>query len=296
MFMLNYALMSETLDISPDELADVMIKLENTFTEAREISQEIQEYEKSLSEYLPADEIAMLGRRVVEAERRRSRVLSRHAVLSMRSFILNENLVADAPDISSSDSDVADNQETNSATAEILVQSSAPEIDSIITTEPETEEIPQLETTIVDIQDPEIKKVKPKSKPPKPKKANKAASSKKSLKPEVKTKQSKDVKSKVKQHPALKVKISKHQVDMEARKRYLESLDAAVDEPIKLKDDRPSPNFHRDLFDYLMGNDNLPAQRPNHKKLGVTIGTFLDTPLEIRPVDWQQRVRDCQLI
>jgi hypothetical protein len=83
---------------------------------------------------------------------------------------------------------------------------------------------------------------------------------------------------------------------METRRRYLESLDRATAEPIILTDrQKLNPNLDVHLLKFLMGQGKKPAQHSTHKKMGVTIGIFLETSIDQRQPGWQKRILEAQV-
>jgi len=300
--------MNELLDNNPTQQEIIKGELDLTFIQVADIDNQLNDVETRLSDYLTPAEMAMLGRIATGLKKRREEITSLFSFLTIKISQL-EGLPVPAE----SQPEIANDHTFNDTVAEIIANlppinlvKAEPEviIEEIAAERPLTEIPPIIEL----IQPIEVQA--PKSKTSKSGKAKKSSSAKPAKHPKPVANQRPNVKkskSDVKPQPKATTPSPKlynsqhnrHTADqdmMETRRRYLESLDKTTADPIILTDrQKLNPNIDEHLLKFLMGQGKKPAQHSTHKKMGVTIGIFLETPMDQRRPGWQKRILEAQV-
>jgi hypothetical protein len=297
--------MNELLDNNPTQQEIIKGELDLTFIQVADIDNQLNDVEARLSNYLPPAEMARLGRMATGLKQHREEITALFPSLTIKISQLEELTVP-----AESQPGIADDHTFNDAVAEIianlppinLVEVEQEVIIGEIADERPPTEVPPITELIqpIEVQTPKSKTSKSgnvnknkSAKHPKPV-VNQRPNAKKP-KPNAKPRPKATT-------PSPKRYSSQHnrhiagQDMMEIRRRYLESLDRATAEPIILTDrQKLNPNLDVHLLKFLMGQGKKPAQHSTHKKMGVTIGIFLETPIDQRQPGWQKRILEAQV-
>jgi hypothetical protein len=280
--------MSEVIDTLPSDQLSVDAEIESIRSKIVDIHSQLDDLATVSADPLDGDQIVDLFERVNALEFQRDELLIRHAGL----LVVKSSLPDTEPDafnlqLQALLGSIAVDSSPVEIIADLVSADTAPEADQdqLIINGPLADNLPEVNTVPIAESVNNVTKT-PKSRPIKSRPASSQGliPSAKAVKPGPKPK-----------FPPVTTRLTdaERRARYSARKQFTESLDVAVDHPLKMTD-RVNPNINQGLLSFLRGQRDTPPKDVNLKSVGITIRAFQELPPDQKPKDALQRIIDCQ--